>query len=114
MPIGLYKDKRIAGWRENYMAKLPSGEILTVYDNVTERKQAEESLLESESRFRVIFENANDAIFIENDQDEIVSVNQRACEMMGYSQRTIIEDACNGPASAGIQAEGQCSKDRDA
>ena len=41
-PISIYKDKRVMGWRKNYIFKLPSGEIVTVYDDVTEQKQVEE------------------------------------------------------------------------
>ena len=43
-PISLYKDEKITGWRENNVYKLPSGEIVAVYDDVTERKQAEEQV----------------------------------------------------------------------
>ena len=43
-PIGFYQDERISGWRENYLTKLPSGEVLVVYDDVTERKKAEAEL----------------------------------------------------------------------
>jgi PAS domain S-box-containing protein len=41
-PISFYKDERIDGWRENYIYKLPSGEIVTIYEDVTERKQVDE------------------------------------------------------------------------
>lgn len=41
MPTSLYKDKRIIGWRENYVYKLPSGEIAAVYNDETIRKKAE-------------------------------------------------------------------------
>jgi len=43
-PIALYKDERVFGWRENYVYKLPSGEIVAIYDDVTERKQAEDKI----------------------------------------------------------------------
>lgn len=39
-----YKDKRISGWRENHVYKLPSGEVVAVYEDVTVRKQAEEEI----------------------------------------------------------------------
>jgi PAS domain S-box-containing protein len=42
LPVNLYKDQRITGWRENYLYKLPSGEVVAVYEDVTERKMAEE------------------------------------------------------------------------
>ncbi|MGD2085884.1 MAG: histidine kinase dimerization/phosphoacceptor domain -containing protein [Candidatus Aminicenantes bacterium] len=46
-PISLYRDRRILGWRENYVYKLPTGEIVAVYDDVTEQKKAENELKNS-------------------------------------------------------------------
>jgi PAS domain S-box-containing protein len=43
-PISFYQDQRISGWRENYVYKLPSGEIVAVYEDITERKKAEEEI----------------------------------------------------------------------
>ncbi len=43
-PVSFYKDNRITGWRENYVYKLPSGDIVAIYEDATERKQAEHEL----------------------------------------------------------------------
>lgn len=43
-PATFYRDGRISGWRENYVYPLPSGELVAIYDDVTERKQNEESI----------------------------------------------------------------------
>jgi PAS domain S-box-containing protein len=43
-PVAQYKDDRISHWAENYVYKLPSSEIVAVYDDVTERQQAKEAL----------------------------------------------------------------------
>ena len=51
-PVSLYRDGRIEGWRKNYVYKLPSGEIVSVYDDVTERKQAEEVREKLENQLR--------------------------------------------------------------
>ncbi|MHC4726576.1 MAG: PAS domain-containing protein [Planctomycetota bacterium] len=40
-PISIYKDERIAGWRENYVYRLPSGQIVAVYDDVSALKRSE-------------------------------------------------------------------------
>ncbi|MEA1876517.1 MAG: DUF3365 domain-containing protein [Bacteroidota bacterium] len=43
-PVSVYQDKRIQGYRENYVYKLPSGEIVSVYQDLTEGKLVEEEL----------------------------------------------------------------------
>jgi len=44
-PVAIYKDGDLVLWKENYVYRLPSGEIVDVYDDITERKQAERKLL---------------------------------------------------------------------
>jgi signal transduction histidine kinase len=43
-PVSFYKDERITGWRDNYIYKLPSGEVVAIYEDVTERKKTEEKI----------------------------------------------------------------------
>ncbi len=44
-PAHMYKDERDPGsWRENWVYKLPTREIVAVYNDITERVQAEEAL----------------------------------------------------------------------
>jgi PAS domain S-box-containing protein len=58
-PISLYEDRRIVGWRENFVYKLPSGEIVAIYDDVTRIKQAEESAQEAALRLKMAVHAAN-------------------------------------------------------
>jgi len=44
-PVAIYKDGELVLWKENYVYRLPSGEIVDMYDDITERKQAEDKLL---------------------------------------------------------------------
>jgi PAS domain S-box-containing protein len=43
--ISFYEDKRISGWRENYVYKLPSGEVVSIYEDVTRRKNLHDAIL---------------------------------------------------------------------
>ena len=57
----------------------------TVFD-ITERKQADDALRESEENFRAVYDAANDAIFIhEMETGRIIDVNRKMCEMYGYT-----------------------------
>lgn len=40
-PVAFYEDERLEGWRVNRIIKLPSGEIVSVFDDITAQKQAE-------------------------------------------------------------------------
>jgi PAS domain S-box-containing protein len=63
-PVSIYRDNRIVGWRENYVYKLPSGEIVALYEDITQRKQAEEVLRQSEKRLASVYDTAGDVIFL--------------------------------------------------
>ena len=54
--------------------------------SIIKNQQANEKLRESEIRYRSIFNGINDAIFVENLSGEILDINDRACEMFGWSR----------------------------
>lgn len=53
-PVSVYKDERIAGWRENYVYRLPSGQVVAVYDDVSARKRTELVARMTDQCFRAI------------------------------------------------------------
>jgi PAS domain S-box-containing protein len=56
-----------------------------VFRDITDRKRMEEELKASEERYRDLFENANDGIYILDRAGRIVSFNCKAEELTGYT-----------------------------
>lgn len=72
--------------------RLESGEIIGdgVTLDVTERKQAEIALRTSEARFRAIFEQAAVAMAQVDRTGRFLQVNQRFCDLSGYSSTELL------------------------
>jgi len=58
---------------------------------ITERKQAEDALRESEERYRAVFENAAVGIDTLDRDGRIVQVNPALCNMLGYDEDELKE-----------------------
>ena len=66
-----------------------------VVTDITDRKAVEEALRESESKYRELFQNANDAIFLNEPSEpgspgNFVDVNDVACTRLGYSREELL------------------------
>jgi PAS domain S-box-containing protein len=58
--------------------------------NITERRQIEKSLKESEERFRLIFDNATDGILLADPESKRFFLGNKAiCQKLGYSEEEI-------------------------
>jgi two-component system cell cycle sensor histidine kinase/response regulator CckA len=61
--------------------------ILVVNRNITDRKRAEEGLRASEEKFRSLFEESKDCIFISSADKELLDINPAGIEMFGYGSK---------------------------
>ena len=97
-----YKDDRIVGWRNNYVYKLPTGEIVAVYDDVTEQKTTQRNLINNEEKYKALFNESPVANMLHDENTgEVVVANEVALE--SYGLKSVVElnnkDYCNPPYS---------------
>ena len=59
--------------------------VACVVRDISERKQAEQALKESEYTYRVLFENASDAILLIGYEGSIIKINPKAAAILGYT-----------------------------
>jgi len=65
--------------------------VLGIGRDITERKHSQELLQETEERYRTFFENSMDGILLTSPDGKILSANQAACTMFGYTENELID-----------------------
>ena len=89
-PISVYKDERIAGWRENYVYRLPSGQIVAVYDDVSTRKRTELVTRMTDQCFRAIADYTYNWEVWVGPAGRILWTNPAVQRVTGYSIKEIM------------------------
>lgn len=85
-PLKHYQDGRIALWVENYVFRLPNGEVVAIYHDVTARKQDEDALRQAAS----VFQHAREGIMITAANGDILDVNQAFTRITGYGREEVL------------------------
>ncbi|WP_013325375.1 PAS domain S-box protein [Gloeothece verrucosa] len=90
--MGVYKPEGSLTWISINSQPLfyPNSEqpygVVASFTDITERKQLELHLQQSEAKFRAIYEQANAGIVLVDSSGKLLSVNERFCELIGYPQ----------------------------
>ena len=82
----------------NSFLTLPNEQKITlsIIKDISERKKSEIELRESESKFKMLFNNANDAVFVtqlsnEKSYGDFIEVNEIACTRLGYTKDEFLQ-----------------------
>ena len=80
-------------WRDGWVLvidrRLPDGSVVHMSVDITERKRAEEALVEAELRWRFALEGAGDAVWDWNAETERTYFSQRWREMLGLNPEDV-------------------------
>lgn len=90
----LHADGRIV-WGQLSVSPLNDDEgniryFLGQLEDINTRKQAEDELKESEAKFRMLFDQANDGIFVLDLKGNFIDLNQTAHERLGYTKEEML------------------------
>lgn len=83
-PLTIYHDERVQGWRESQIYRLPSGELVVVYDDVTATKQAEMALQESHQKLYSLLDSMAAGAFGLDTKGQCTFVNQAFLRILGF------------------------------
>lgn len=64
--------------------------VTVVSKDITEHRQAEAAVRESEQRYRTLFDESKDVIFITTREERFVDINQSGLDLFGYSREEIM------------------------
>ncbi|MEW8139434.1 MAG: PAS domain S-box protein [Candidatus Thiodiazotropha endolucinida] len=89
-PIDSYQDERLQLWVENFVYRLPGGEIVAIFNDVTDKKMAENALLESEEKYRLLVENQTDLLVKVDPEGRFDFASPSYCKMFGTNEEELL------------------------
>ncbi len=89
-PVSRYEDGRISIWVENYVFKLPSGELVAIFEDRTRQKVAEAELIRSEKKYRLLVENQTDLVVKVDLEGRFLFVSPSYCDLFGKTEKQLL------------------------
>lgn len=89
-PAKVYTDDKYYNWYENTVFRLASGEIVSIYDDVTEQVKREENLRQSEELMKALVDANKDLIFSTDRNGRLTSANLAMYRALGMEQDQLI------------------------
>ena len=84
--MAFYQDDRISGWRDHAFYRLPSGEVVHIWDEVTDKKRAEAGLQMAAS----VFNHTGEGIVVTSPGGVIERINPAFTTITGYQSDEVV------------------------
>lgn len=85
-------DGRIISWRQNYIYKIFTGEVVSIFDDITEKKISEDALRESEERYRSFVQNFKGIAFRWSPDYKPIFFHGAVEEITGFTEQDFMEE----------------------
>ena len=96
--VGIVNNEKKTKWVEVSIAPLDKDRNFTavIAHDITDRKHLQNKLGESETKYRALYENSTDAIFLTMPDGTVCAANPAACNMLKMSEDEICSRGRNG------------------
>ena len=89
-PVSFYSDKNLKGWRDNFVYRLDSGEIVAIYSDETARKLAEQKLQDSEYQKKQILHTVPELMWLKDVDGIYMACNSLFEQFCGLKEEELI------------------------
>lgn len=85
-PVSVYDNASLTVCRDNFVLKLPSGELVVIYSDKTLQKKADDYL----KLAKIVYENSQEGIIITDLKGHILDINPAFSTITGYERSEVI------------------------
>lgn len=101
VPAVLYRDHQLKLWVEHNIYKLPSGEIVSVFNDISDKKRTKEKLQIERDKLQIVINGMGDNLYVVNNNFRIEFQNNLSREQFGdilgqtcYKEIFHLEEPC--------------------
>ncbi|MBN2805258.1 MAG: PAS domain S-box protein [Prolixibacteraceae bacterium] len=85
-----YQDSKATGFYEVTVYSTGNNTIAVEFIEISERKKAERIIKASEEKYRTLIDFAPDAFFQGDNEGNFITINDKACELTGFSKEELL------------------------
>ncbi|MCF8087919.1 MAG: PAS domain S-box protein [Desulfotignum sp.] len=88
-PVKIYTDEKFSRYYENHIFRIPTGEVVTIYNDLTDQKKTERRLIESRALLRALVDTIPDLIWLKDPDGVYLGCNPTFERFFGAKEKTI-------------------------